>query len=157
MQHAHVRFANRVGVAPGTTTLSYLGQAPGDDFPYVNPPSPTQAVYEPDPNNDNVRIALPPNQWVTGPVTMKVMMPAVQKTFGPVINDRQAATMRPYFPVRKGWIDNATGEPVYTLQGGGGLGELSTGEKWAITASVLSAVALATTTVLAVLKYRKGK
>lgn len=161
-----VSFARYVGAAPGSTTISFQGfgqaepasrPAPAPAFPYLNPPSPTQAVYEPDPNTDNVRIALPPNQWVTGPVEMKVSVPAATRAMGPVPNDGDLAQTRPgYLPLHRGWISPSHGEPIFTLQGGRGLG-LSTTEKWAIAASILSATALAVSTTIAVLRYRRGQ
>ena len=158
MRHTHVTFAKRVGVAPGTTTLRLDGGL--GDAPFVNQPSQTQAVWEPDPNSDNVRIAVPPTQWVTGPTEMRISMPVVQKTMGPVPNDLDISQTRPggYLPVHRGWIDTETGEPIFTLQGGGGeLGQDSPALKWSIAASVLSAIALTTTTILAVMRYKKGR
>lgn len=120
----------------------------------------TQAVWEPDPNSDTVRIAVPPNQWVTGPTTMRIIMPAAQRDFGPVPNDGQLALTRPYLPVHKGWIEPASGESIYTLQGILGQQEQNvedTAIKWGIAASIISAVALATTTIIAVMRYKQGK
>jgi hypothetical protein len=161
MLDAKITFPSRVGTAPGTTTMqiaSFRGRGLGQAFPYVNQPSPTQAVYEPDPRIDNVRIALPPNQWVTGPASVKLSIPAVQSTFGPVPNDRQLALTRPYLPLHKGWIET-NGETVYTIQGSG-LGQTTAEERafrWSIAASVISAVALATTTALAIIRFRQGR
>lgn len=178
MLHTHVRFARRVGVAPGTTTLKFDGARTGPalgpqgrghyhqvlggppippgPFYYATQARLTQARWEPDPNTDNIKIAIPPNQWVTGPMTMKISMPAAQRAMGPVPNDGQVATMHNYLPVRKGWIEPASGETIYTLQGPMGA-EASKVETWAITASVISALALATTTVLAIMRYKSGK
>jgi hypothetical protein len=162
-----VSFARFVGTAPGSTTISFQGFGQAEPvkrpvapppFPYLNLPSPTQAVYEPDPNTDNVRIAMPPNQWVTGPVEMKISVPAGTRAMGPVPNDGELAQTRPgYLPLHRGWIAPSHGEPIFTLQGTKpGLG-LSTSEKWAIAASVLSATALIVSTTIAVLRYRNGK
>lgn len=162
-----VSFARYVGAAPGSTTISFQGFGQADPasrpvapppVPYLNLPSPTQSVWEPDPNTDNVRFALPPNQWVTGPVEMKISVPAATKAMGPVPNDGQLARTRPgYLPLHRGWIATSNNEPIFTLQGSQrGLG-LSTSEKWAIAASILSATALAVSTTIAVLRYRNGR
>lgn len=165
MLHGEVTFARFVGTAPGTVT--FQGAAPtspfppaASPFPFINPTErfPTQSVWEPDPNVDNVKIAMPPNQWVTGPLEMNISIPVEQRAFGPVPNDLQLAETRNYLPLHRGWI-TTNGGTVFNLQGAGkgNLGQLSTAEKWAITASVISAVALGTTTILAVLNYRKSK
>lgn len=183
MLHTQVSPARYVGTAPGTTTMRLGGRdgrgrptslppggqaarerrglagppVPPGPFYYATQARQTQARWEPDPNTDNVKISVPPNQWVTGPMTMKISMPAAQRAMGPVPNDGQLATTRNYLPVHKGWIEPSTGETIYTLQGGLGAESGSNVEKWAITASVISAVALATTTVLAIMRYRSGR
>jgi len=156
MRQAHVQKGRRVGTAPGTTVLQING-LPVGGFGQPAPGAfyPTQAVWEPDPNTDTVKIAMPPNQWATGPTEMIIKMPAAQRSMGPVLTDKEAASRLPYLPVRKGWIAGKD-QTIYNLQGAGGLGEMSSAEKWAITASVISAFALATTTVIAVLRYKKG-
>jgi len=154
--------ARWVGTAPGTSTVTYprnpaLGQVPAV--------FPTQAVLEPDPNSDSIKIALPPNQWATGPVEMVVNVPAGEKNLGPVPTDLQIHKQgRPYLPVQRGWIANADGPNIYHLQGPLGLGAdpsassiENTAVKWSIAASVISALALATTTVIAVARYKKGR
>ncbi len=147
----HADMARWVGTAPGTTTL---GQpAPGAIFP-------TQAVLEPSPNSDMIRIALPPNQWATGPVEMLVNVPAHEKIMGPVPTDLQAQQARmPYMPVHRSWIANAKGPNIYHLQGAGGALGVSSDSavKWSIAASMISAVALVTSTVIAVARYKKGR
>lgn len=140
-----------VGTAPGTTTFSYNGRKNGMAGAW-----PTQAVYQPTPNQDNVEILLPPNQWVTGPVTMSVSSPAAQRTMGPVTNDYDANASRHYQPVRRGWIANASGPPIYTLQGALG-NTADDAVKWSIAASIISAVALATTTVIAIMRFKQGR
>jgi hypothetical protein len=179
MLSGQVTFPRFIGTAPGTATFTieganHLGASPlpevpyppaPDPFPYTNPIQcfPTQAVWEPDPNTDNVKIALPPNQWATGPVEMRLQIPVAQRAMGPVANDLALVETRSYnnLPTHRGWIQTDRGT-VYNLQGARGmgrgqLGQMSTAEKWAITASVISAVALGTTTILAVLNYRKNK
>jgi hypothetical protein len=115
-------------------------------------------VWEPDPNTDNIKIALPPNQWATGPVEMNIQIPVAQRAMGPVPNDLELVETRSYnnLPTHRGWIATNRGT-IYNLQGNGGLGQMSTAEKWAIAASVISAVALGTSTLLAVMSYRKSK
>ena len=164
MLDAQVSHPRYVGVAPGTTTVridgasgATLGAAPP---PHWAPPvRPTQAHWVRDPSIDNVKIAVPPNQWVTGPAIMKARMPAVQATFGPVPNDKQLSKMYGYLPVQRGWMQTTEGG-VYTMQGA--LGQTpqdveDTAIKWSIAASVISALALATTTAIALLRYRKEK
>ena len=130
----------------------------GQTFPFINQPSPTQSVWEPDPNIDNVRVAVPPNQWVTGPMSIHAMVPTAQSAFGPVPNDYELARTRPYLPYHKGWINTESDGSVYTIQGPPvGQSASDTAIRWSIAASVISAVALATTTLIAVLRYREGK
>lgn len=155
----HLDMARWVGTAPGTTTFSAKnGRSKNGMYGFGQPTPgaifPTQAVLEPSPNSDSIRIALPPNQWATGPVEMLVNVPAHEKTMGPVPTDLQAQQARmPYMPVHRSWIANARGPDIYHLQGFGA--ENSSAIKWSIAASVISAVALATTTVIAVARYRK--
>jgi hypothetical protein len=151
-----VKFARYVGVAPGTTTIRTDDNPGGAMLGAVQ----TQAVWEPDPNSDTVRLAVPPNQWVTGPATMKISMPAHQRNFGPVPNDGQLALTRPYQPYHKGWIEPSSGDSIYTLQGLLGQEPSNTEDtarKWAIAASIIGSIALATTTVIAVVQFRRGK
>jgi len=157
MRHAQISRPRRVGTAPGTTVLQINGQPVAGLSRHASGAIyPTQSVWEPDPNSDTVKISMPPNQWATGPTEMVVRVPAGQNRMGPVITDQQAARSLPYLPVRKGWIAGKQ-QNVFHLQGSGGLGEMSSSEKWAITASVISAFALATSTMLAVLRYKKGR
>jgi len=88
---------------------------------------------------------------------MKISVPSATAAMGPVPNDGQLAQTRPgYLPIHRGWI-GTHGDPIFTLQGGQGLGQgLSTAEKWAIAASIMSATALVVTTVIAVLRFKKG-
>lgn len=157
----HTSFAGRVGVAPGTTTLRIsggLGEAapvPPGPFYYRQQAMPTQARWEPDPNTDNVKIAVPPNQWVTGPMTMRISMPAVQRTMGPVPNDGQLAKVYGYLPAGKGWIEPSTGETIYNLQGLGQDDKMSRSDKWILAASIVSAAAVATTATLAIVRFRR--
>ncbi len=147
----HVNMARWVGTAPGTTTL---GQPmPGAIFP-------TQAVLEPSPNSDMIRIALPPNQWATGPTEMLVNVPAHEKNFGPVPTDLQVQRSGlPYMPVHRSWIANKDGPNIYHLQGrGSGIGITGdTALKWGVAVSVITAIALITTTFIAVDRHRKGR
>lgn len=130
-----ITFARYAGTAPGTTVMS-LGAYP------------TQSVWEPDPNQDTIKIAVPPGQWVTGPTQMIVKVPQGQDRMGPVPNDLDLASTRPYLPVHRGWIEPSTGEPIFRLQGP--LGSEETAAKWAIAGSIISAIALSVTTIIAI-------
>jgi hypothetical protein len=135
-----ITFARYTGTAPGTTAMAFGA-------------FPTQAVWEPDPNQDTIKIAMPPNQWATGPTQMIVKVPKAQRDMGPVPNDLELATTRPYLPVHRGWIEPSTGEPIFRLQGPLGSGE--TAAKWAIAGSIISAIALSVTTIIAI--RREGR
>jgi hypothetical protein len=196
MFHAEVEFPAYVGVAPGTTTITYdgasgLGAVPAYptqawDIPqdayseavkiavppcqflprigYPLPRNPLQAWVQWPLVNDRVQIVVPPNQIAAGAVKedlpVQAAVPAIQRTFGPFPNDYMAVPTVNYLPYRKGWIHHNAGD-IFTLQGGlaGALGAelpVSNGvRKWAIFSSVLSALALATTTTLAVLEFRR--
>lgn len=123
-----ITFASYVGAAPATTMIR-----------------PTQAVWEPDPSQDTIKIAMPPNQWATGPTQMIVRVPKAQDRMGPVPNDLELASTRPYLPVHRGWIEPSTGEPIFRLQGAE-----DTAAKWAIAGSIISAIALSVTTIIAI-------
>lgn len=167
-----VRFPRYTGTAPGTTTVSFQGAEyppypPPDGGPGV-PPYPTQAWLVPQPSgSDEIRIAVPPNQQVTGPREVIMRVPAAQKTMGPHPNDAQLAPMYNYLPVHRGWIHGkerdifTLGRPTVTFQqaanGEAGNGRLAATEKWAIAGAVMSGLALLTTAVVAVLRYRDEK
>jgi hypothetical protein len=153
-----ITFSRYVGVAPGTTTFSPNGRRGGLGQPTPGAVYPTQSVWEPDPNSDTVRIAMPNNQWVTGPSQMIIKVPRHQREMGPVPTDLQVAQQgRPWLPVHRGWIDTS-GEPIFHLQGAPvGQSADDTAVKWSIAASVISAVALATTTIITVMRFKKGR
>ncbi len=186
MLSADVKYARYTGVAPGTTTLTlgatatngmYPPYPPPDGGPGV-PPYPTQAWWVPEPSNiDRVRIAVPPNQHVTSETEVIVSVPKAQRTMGPVPNDKQVAKIYGYQPVMKSWI-HSNQENIYTLQGYHGPrlagpqaitfqgaennaaaapNGISSTEKWAIFASVMGGLALATTALVAILRYRRER
>lgn len=181
MQTAQIHPARYVGVAPGTTTFSVNGRrkrgalgGAGGYPPYPPPaggpgvpPYPTQAWLIPQPSDtDRLKIAMPPNQQVTGPREMIVSMPAAQKNMGPVPNDRQSARSADYLPVHRGWIHTEAGN-IFTLQGYGQSvkfeGVSAEGDdkidwhKWAVVASLIGAVAVAATSTIAILEYRRRR
>ena len=161
-----------VGVAPGTTSMAFGATADYPPYPPPGggpgvPPYPTQAWLVPTPaNEDRVVIAVPPNQMVTGNETLIVSVPNAQKTMGPAPTDYDLAINQNYQPHHKGWINSKEGF-VYNLQGEfgqkmhfkGGLGQeaMSSGTKWAIAASVVSALAIGTTAVIAILEYKRRR
>jgi hypothetical protein len=167
-----IRLSRYVGTAPGTTTVSMGAAAPYPPYPPPDggpgvPPYPTQAWLVPEPSKDDrVRIALPPNQHVTTPTEMIITKPNAQATMGPVPNDRSLGVRYGYQPVHKGWIHTKKGD-IYTLQGGaqqvkiqgalGADGGMSSSEKWAIFASVMSGLALAATATVSILSYMDRK
>ncbi len=167
MLMTHVTSPRYVGVAPGTTTMSLgahevqpagvipvpIHQAPfpaptGDYYPRI--PWLTKAMWVANPNIDNIQMLLPPNQWVTGPLDRGIDVPAGLRTMGPHPTDLQISAMRPYLPVHRGMINTEQGKIAH-------LGQLSTGERWAIFASVISSFALATTAFIAYAGYRSRK
>jgi hypothetical protein len=182
MFHAHVSFPRYVGTAPGTTAFSTVGRALGSLSelepsgtaiePLKMPPVPApyghyypqvewldQSIWVDNPNLDNVQMLVPPNQWVEGPLQLKIDVPKAQAAMGPVPTDLELAKTRPYLPYHKGFIATKEGD-IFNLQGAGVGANATLDEralKWGIIASVMSATALATTTLLAVLRYREEK
>lgn len=167
-----VSFPRYTGTAPGTTTVSFQGSGGYPPYPPPAggpgvPPFPTQAWLVPEPSNsDEIRIAVPPNQQVTGPREVVLRVPSSQANKGPVPNDRDFAPAFQYLPVHRGWIHGrerdifTLGRPTVTFQqaaNGEGNGTLAATEKWAIAGAVMSGLALLTTAVVAVLRYRDEK
>ncbi|KKM99760.1 hypothetical protein LCGC14_1144700 [marine sediment metagenome] len=166
---SHANSRHKVNGFYGAAGGKYPTWPPPGGGPGV-PPYPTQAWLVPEASNiDRVRIALPSNQSVSGMREMIIDVPAAQKTMGPVPNDRQIATMRNFQPVQKGWIDTNAGK-IFTLQGFGqtitfqglaqedGAGDQGTDwTKWATIASLIVAAAVAATSTLAILEYRKRR
>lgn len=142
------------------------------------PPWPTQAWMAPQNAwSDQIKMLVPPDQRYYGKVTQTLLVPPIQRTFGPAPNDAQLSITRPgYIPYHKGWIDTGGGTAIYTLQGGFGqetppsvpvtdddlrklqaelLAKENRARNWAIFASVVSGVALATTATIAILDFRR--
>jgi len=127
---------------------------------YALPHDPLQAWVEWPMENDRVRMMVPENQIKAGAVTgnprVRASVPEIQRTFGPFPNDLMAVPTVNYLPYRKGWIHHDQGD-IFTLQGAP-LGSMAatpaSAQKWAIVASVVSAIALATTTAIAVMEFR---
>lgn len=129
------------------------------------PPSPTQAWVDWSRHRESgpIRLVLPSNQHATTPLEVKIDEPPWQNTMGPFPNDRMLAPTRSYgnMAVTKGWIETKEGN-IYTLQGPEeeetrAEKEAKTARNWAIFASVTGSLALATTAIIAVLRWRAEK
>ena len=141
------------------------------------PPYPVQSWMLPQNQlTDQIQMIMPPDQRYTGEAHKFLQVPSIQKTFGPAPNDAQLSVTRPgYIPYHKGWIDTGGGNAIYTLQGGFGADEAAVTDNdlrklqaellakenrsrnWAIFASVVSGLALATTATIAILEFKRGR
>lgn len=139
-----IQYARFVGTAPSTTSFQVV--------------RPTQSVWVPDPGTDTVKIAMPPNQWVTGPVSMRIQVPAHQNNLGPVPTDLQRVQSNEnYLGLRKGWIATDQGG-IFHLQGTRKpLGELTTSEKWGIAFGAAATLATVATSFVVVSRYLRDK
>jgi len=187
MLQASIKFAKWVGTAPGTTTLGdstrmVWNPTDNDQVEILVPPAQDEGVvlpeqlhlrrmagradapapghintymaYKPNRAIDNVQVMVPPwqAQGIIQDPPVQVAVPWLPP--GPVPNDLELASTRPYQPYHRGWIDGKD-RSVYNL--GSGLGQDSTALRWSIAASVISALALATTTAIAVMRFKREK
>lgn len=163
MLHASpVRFARYVGVAPGTTTVSF-GSASGwlvpqpeaggeqvvalpniAPVPYepVVPDRPVDPWLIPQPTASNaLKVLAPPQTRVTPPATLRILVPPGQAAHGPAPTDIELERTLDWMPVHEGWIETTAGS-IYNL--GAAKGK-ATAKDWA----VFALVAVAGTALLA--------